>query len=102
MNMIDQGIIRRGRPYNLAIRDRILRILEELLIATPQWIKDKYEMNFNVPISWGTVHNRLAELVKESKVFETVITPRQNLKGQMRMRINKIYSLKPLGQNISG
>jgi hypothetical protein len=101
MNIVDQGIIRRGRPYNLVIRERILRILKELLIATPQWIKDKYETDFNVPISWGTVHNRLSELVKESKVFETVITPGQNLKGKIRMRINKIYCFKPLVQNIS-
>ena len=97
MNVIDEGIIRRGRPYNSAIRDRILQILAELTIATPQWIKDKYEINFNVPISWRTVRNRLAELVKESKVIETVITPKKNLKGQIRTRINKIYSLKPLG-----
>jgi len=101
MNIVDVGVIRRGRHYNLAIRDRILTILEELSIATPQWIKEKYEAYYNAPISWNTVRNRLNELVSEHKAFETVITSQANIKGKIRTRINKIYSLKPLNHSIN-
>jgi hypothetical protein len=97
MNTIrDEGIVRRGRPYNSLIRERILRILEELPIATPQRIKERYEANFRVPISWNTVANRLTELTDEGKVFVTATTPRANIRGMMRTRIHKVYSLKPL------
>jgi hypothetical protein len=97
MNSItDEGTIRRGRPYNSLIRDRILRILEELPIATPQRIKERYEANFKVPISWNTVANRLTELKDEGKVFVTATTPKANIRGTTRTRIHKVYSLKPL------
>jgi hypothetical protein len=96
--LIDEGIVRKGRPYNLAIRDRILSILEELPIATPQRIKEKYESDYQRGISWNTISNRLAELVKDNKVFIIVTTPKANVKGKKRTRIHKIYSLKPLSK----
>lgn len=94
--IIDEGIIRRGRPYNSLIRERILRILEELPIATPQRIKERYEANYRVPISWNTVANRLTELTGEGKIFITSTTPRANIRGTIRTRIHKVYSLRPL------
>jgi hypothetical protein len=97
--LIDRGIVRRGRPYNLVIRDRILEILKELPIATPQRIKEKYESDYKVPISWNTVVNRLNDLVKDNKVFIIVTTPKANIKATKRRRIHKIYSLRPLKAN---
>ena len=92
--MIDAGIVKRGRPYNELIRERILKILAELPLATPQRIKERYTADFNVPISWSTVNNRLTELVKENKVAKTVTTPLANAKGKIRTRIHKTYRLK--------
>jgi hypothetical protein len=99
--IIDEGIIRRGRPYNIAIRDRILAILQDLPIATPQRIKEKYEMDYQVPISWTTVNNRLTELLREQRIFRKMVTPQKNVKGTIRIRIHKIYSLKPLDADYS-
>ena len=99
--IIDEGIIRRGRPYNMAIRDRIMAILQDLQIATPTRIKEKYETDYQVPISWTTVNNRLNELLKEQKIFKKIVTPQKNVKGKIRTRIHKIYSLKPLEVDLS-
>lgn len=93
--LIDKGVIRCGRPYNMIIRDRILAILQYLPIATPQRIKEKYENEYNVPISWTTVNNRLNELLREQKIFKKVVTPQKNVKGKIRTRLHKIYSLVP-------
>ena len=79
----------------MIIRDRILAILQYLPIATPQRIKEKYENEYNVPISWTTVNNRLNELLREQKIFKKVVTPQKNVKGKIRTRLHKIYSLVP-------
>ena len=94
--IIDEGIIRRGRPYNMLIRERILKILTEVPLATPQRIKERYEADYNVPISWNTVSTRLTELVEDNKVVRTIATPMASVKGKIRNRIHKIYCLKYL------
>jgi len=93
--LIDSGIVRRGRPYNLVVRDRILRIMEEIPISTPQRIKEKYEEVFHKSISWNTISARLTELVSEKKIYMLQTTSKENIKGKRRTRIHKIYSLKP-------
>jgi hypothetical protein len=94
--LIEEGIVRKGRPYNLVIRGRILKIMEELPIVTPQRVMERYEFDYGIRLSWNTVSNRLTELLKENKIFMVETTPRGSIKGRIRTRINKIYSLKPL------
>lgn len=91
--IVDKGIVKRGRPYNALIRERILRILEELPLATPQRIKERYESDYHVPISWNTVNIRLTELVEENRVVRTITTPKASVKGKIRTRIHRIYCL---------
>lgn len=93
--LIDKGIVKRGRTYNLVVRDRILRIMEEIPISTPQRIKEKYEEAFHKSISWNTISARLTELVSEKKIHMVQTTIKENIKGKHRTRINRIYSLKP-------
>ena len=91
---MDEGVVRRGRPYNALIRERILKILTEAPLATPQRIKERYKADYRVPISWNTVRNRLNELVEDNKVARTVTTPMASVRGKIRTRIHKIYCLK--------
>ena len=93
--LIDKGIVKRGRPYLTIVRERILKILEELPIATPQRIKEKYESIYQRSICWNTINSRLTELFNERKLFMLETTLSKDLRGNLRKRINRIYSLKP-------
>ena len=93
--LIDKGIVKKGRPYLTMVRERILKILEELPIATPQRIKEKYESIYQRRICWITVNGRLTELIKEKKLFMVETTLNTDLRGNSRKRVNRIYSLKP-------
>jgi hypothetical protein len=73
-----------------------LAILENLPIATPQRIQERYESDYGVSVSWHTIRNRLTELLKEGKVVETITTPKANIKGKIKTRIHRIYSLEAL------
>ena len=58
----------------MIVRERIPLILEELGMATPQHIRQRYRYKFSEAVSWNTVVRHLRVLLEEGVVTEQITT----------------------------
>ena len=76
-----------GAKPKMIVRERIPLILEELGVATPKRICQRYRQKFDEPVAWTTIARHLRVLVAEGEVNEHVVT-------EGRGRNTALYALK--------
>lgn len=61
-----------GKP-SMIVRQRIPILLEELGLATPERIRQRYRVRFREPVAWNTVARHLQALVDSGHAIEHVV-----------------------------
>lgn len=65
---------RPGAKPKLVVRERLLVLLEELGVATPQRLRARYRERFGEPVGWNTISRHLRALVEAGSVREHTVT----------------------------
>ena len=64
---------KRGPKVNQKIADKIIEILRELKIATPEMVRMTYKDRYKIGLGWNTADKRLKALALKGAVSQKVL-----------------------------
>ena len=76
MKLIVHG--RPGARKKVHLLERLPVIVEELGVATPERIRQRYRVKYNEPVGWNTIVRYLRRLVSEGLIQEECVTSGKN------------------------
>jgi len=64
---------KRGPKINMEINNKIIEIIKELKVVTPEMVRLAYKERYNKGIGWNTVDRRLKGMTEKKVVIQKIL-----------------------------